>query len=159
MQWSCAHEVICSSVTTRDKSTKKEYFFLAFERCLHAPCLWKCHSISSFPQISYEKLRLDEEQSKSCVCPAWRRAFFLVFLLEHVWIPLFYFAWMLLGADNPTFLPSHCWIDPVILIEAIKNWAVPARVTRDYWASERLRLQQLVLSHEKEKFTFKNVNK
>lgn len=109
---------------------KRSIFFLAFQRRLCAPCLWKCYSISSFPQISHEKLRLDEEQSKSCVCPAWRRASFLVFLLERVWIPLFYFAWMLLGADNPTFLPSHCWIDHVVLIEAINNGAVPGRVAK-----------------------------
>lgn len=32
-------------------------------------------------------------------------------------------------------------------------------LTREYQASEWLRLQQLTLSHEKEKFTFKNVNK
>lgn len=33
----------------------------------------------------------------------------------------FCFTLMLLGADDPTFLPSHCWIDHVVLIEAIKN--------------------------------------
>lgn len=107
---------------------KTSTFFLAFESCLHVPCLWKHYSISSFPQTSHEKLRLDEEQSKSCVCP------------------LFYFTRMLLGAEDPSFLPSHCWINHTVLIEAITIWAVPARVTRDDLASERLRLQQLAVS-------------
>jgi len=65
---------------------------------------------------------------------------------------------MLLGADDPTLLPSLCWINHIILMEAIKNGAIPGRETTDYLASERLRLQQLALSHEKA-FTLKNVNK
>lgn len=157
MQWSCADEVICSSVTTRCKSTKKEYFSLAFESCLHVPCLWKCHSVSDFPDNPTKSSDWTRNRPKAVFALSGEKL--LVFLLEHIRISLFLIhidaAW-----GRQSYLSPHRWTGHVAVRTLSSPLAVAALLLITAW---QLWLQitgllkgwdyQVALSQEKEEFT------
>lgn len=158
MQRSCADEVICSSVTTRCKSTKKEYFSLAFESCLHVPCLWKCHSVSDFPGTPWKAQTGQGAGQKLCL-PCLEKSSFPRFPAGAHPHPSFLIhldaAW-----GRQSYLSPHCWTGRIAVSKLSSPLVVAALLLITAWqlwleitGLPKGRDYQVALSQEKKEFT------